>query len=348
MKKTKKRIFAYTPQPIQKFWPTLVVLLLFSSMIFAVLSFMVWQGWIFDSFANSGPFLAMMSPFICFSLFRDKQHIFKFPFWIQRHLIDPKLTLDLKELALRSSDAIVLDYKEIQTLWWQAKQHALLLELNSHETPQWFHVNFGHIFNQDEFFRINLKPTDKLIGQQVLVYYLARSHQIFQIYQLNPQDDLSTVHAYVDAAQVANIHFDRIPTRLILDLPKVTSIEATRSDDHQGHLLKITTSYGQVYHISSQTPHFDKLELALARLINFMRYRKFKQQLNVQQTTLTTRHPLFHRHVTYGIVIALFFGGAILLQDGSILLLGLLWVYCYTKSIKSFNASPWIEEGELK
>ncbi len=348
MKKIKKRIFEYTPQPIQKFWLTLGILLLLSGAIFVLLSFMTWQGWLFDSLARSWPYLAMISPCICYALFRNKQHIFKFPFWIQRHLIDPKLALDLKDLAVRSSDAIILDHKQIKTPWWQSQQHALLLELNPHETPQWFHVNFGQIFNPHEFLNLDLKPTDKLIGQQVLVYYLARSHQIFQIYQLNPTDDLSTVGAYVDAAQIANIRFDKIPTRLILDLPKVTCVEAFRSDGHQGHFLKMTTSYAQVYQISSQTPYFDKLELALAGFIDFMRYRKFKHNPNLQQTVLTIRHPLFYRSAVYWILIVILCIAAAVLQDGAILLFGLLLIYFYINSIRRFKASPWIEEGELK
>jgi hypothetical protein len=348
MKKIKKRIFEYTSQPIQKFWLTLGILLLLSGGIFVLLSFMAWQGWFFDSLAISWPYLAIISPCICYALFRNTQHIFKFPFWIQRHLIDPKLALDLKDLALRSSDAIILDHKQIKTPWWQAQRHALLLELKPHETPQWFQVNFGQIFNQHEFLNLNLKPTDKLIGQQVLVYYLARSHQIFQIYQLHPPDDLSTVDAYMNTAQIANIHFEKIPTRLILDLPKVTCVEVVRSNDHQGHLLKITTSYAQVYQISSQTPHFDKLELALARLVDFMRYRNFKHNPTLQQTVLTTRHPLFYRTVVYWILIVILFIGAVLLQNGVILLFGLLWIYLYINSIRSFNASPWIEESEFE
>lgn len=347
MKKTKKRIFAYTAQPIEKLGLTFVILLLFTSLIFVLLSLTIWQEWDILRIDHIG-IRIVISVCLCLALFRDKQHFFKFPFWIQRHLINTKLALDLNELALRSSDAIVRDYQEIKTPWWQAKKYVLLLELNPHEKPQWFEVNFAHIFNQHEFLKLDLKPTAQLIGQQVLLYYLARSHQIIQLYQLHPKHDLSTAHAYVNAVHIANIHFEQIPTRLMLDLPKVVRIEAMRRNDCPVHVLKLTTSYGQVYHISAQTAHFDKLELALARLIDFIRYRNFKQNSNIQHCVLTTTHPLCYRHIVFVIIIALLLFVAVFFKDLSMLLFGVLCIYVYSNTVRNFNASPWLENEEFK
>lgn len=344
----KKRIFDYTPQPIEKMLLTFTLLIMLSALLFIFFSLLAWQGWVFESFQSSKIYLLIISPILVLSIFFNKSDIFKFPFFIQQHLIDAKLAQDLKELALRSSDAVIIDYKSIETHWWQAKQHALRLKISPHHDAHWFKVNLDHVFNHEYFLNINVELNEQLLGQQVKIYYLARSRQIVQIYQIHPADDLSEVKACINISNNGKIIFQKIPTRLVLDLVKVTQVEALRSEDISGHILKLSTHYGKQYQVSSRNKHFDQLELALAALIEFVDYRKFKQQHAIQHMLISKKHPFLYRNILIIIVIIILIICAIVFKNWGMAIISIVLIYLYDKRIKISKASPFIEEDEFK
>lgn len=344
----KKRIFAYAPQPIIHPWKALALILMCSVLVFITGSLLAWQGILFTSFETSWRYLLVISPLLVIAFFRDKAQQLKFPFFLQQHLIDPKLTVDLKELALRSSDAMILDYRHVRDHWWQGKQQQLLLKLNEYEHAKWFKVDLNQVFNSTLFLHIHVEMNQAIIGQQIWIHYLARSRTIVQMYAQDHFYDFHQMKNYFATPYTGHMYFDQIPTRLILDLPYLSEIQVIREDDQKSYLLKLKTSYGMSYKISSQVRHFDKLELALASLIDFVVYRNFKHKPNMHYALLTNKHPQRVTRILLCLVIISFFLIAFIFRDWFFGCSGIGLIYLLYRNIQHYRTSPFIEDTDLQ
>ncbi|UIJ76204.1 MULTISPECIES: hypothetical protein [Acinetobacter] len=345
--KIKKRIFTYKPQPILHPCKALAVIFMFVVLLFSIALLLAWQGILFTSWQSNWQFLFLMSALFVISIFRDKSQRIKFPFWIQQHLIDPKLALDLKEHALRSSDAVIVDYREVREHWWQGKQQQLLLKLNELEEAKWFSVDLHQVFASTLFLNIHVQLNSALIGQQIWVHYLARTRTIVQLYAHDQLDDFHQMKNYFAMPYTGNIYFEQIPTRLTLDLPYLSEIHAVREEDQPGYLLKLKTSYGQSYRISSQARHFDKLELALSSAIDFIPYRNFKHQPTMQSALLTKRHPQRVTSLLLCIIAISVFIIAFLFKAWFWACVAVGCLYLLYRNIQHYRTSPFIEDPDV-
>ena len=344
----KKQIFAYAPQPIIHPWKALAFILMCSVLVFMIGSLLAWQGILFQSFETSWRYLLVSSPFLVIALFGDKAQRLKFPVLLQKYLINPKLAMDLKEQALRSSDAIILDYRHIRAHWWQGKQQQLLLKLHEHEDAKWFNIDLNQVFNNTVFLTsLHVKLNQAIIGQHIWVHYLARSRTIVQLYAQDHFDDFHQMKDYFSMPYTGHLVFHQIPTQLMLDIPYLSEIQAIREQDQKGYLLKLKTSYGKTYSISSLARHFDKLELALSGLIDFIAYRNFKQHPEIQQARISKQHPKRIPRLLLGLTIFGTLVAAILFQDWIFFYLGFVLIYLLIRNIRHYKTSPFIEDADL-
>ena len=144
----KQRIHRYTTQPVTRLGATLVALLLGSGVVFAFGCVLAWQDILFTGLEQYWILLLLISFILVFGLSYDRKQYFKFPFLIQQHLIDSKLAQDIRERALRSSDATIMGQRQTHTTPLR-KQQQLLLKINDHEAPQWFNVDLNQLFNTE-------------------------------------------------------------------------------------------------------------------------------------------------------------------------------------------------------
>lgn len=301
----KQRIHRYTPQPVTRPGVTLTALLLCSGVVFAFGCVLAWQDILFSGLKQYWLLLLLISFILVFGLSYDRKQYFKFPFLIQQYLIDSKLAQDIHERALRSSDATIMGQRQIHTTRLR-KQQQLLLKINNHEAPQWFNVDLNQVFNTEPYLDIQVQPSDALIGQKVLVYYLMRTRWIVQIYAHDGNHNFQHLQYYIATPIRGRIYFDYIPSRLMLDLPRIVHIQASREEGSSSYTLKLSTHYGKHYRVSCKAAHFDKLELGLANLIDFLHYREFKHHPTIQQAVISRNHPFVYRSLlNYTLVAAL-------------------------------------------
>ncbi|ATO18649.1 hypothetical protein BS636_02710 [Acinetobacter sp. LoGeW2-3] len=338
----KQRIHRYTPQPVTRPVAALAALLLCSGGLFALGCVLAWQGILFHPLEQYWILLLLISFILVLSVSYDWKQYFKFPFLIQQYLIDSKLAQDIRERALRSSDATIMGQRQIHTTRLH-KQQQLLLKLNDHETPQWFNVDLNQVFNTEPYLDIHVRPSDALIGQQVLVYYLMRTRWIVQLYAYDGDQNFQHLQHYIATPIRGRIYFDHIPSRLMLDLPRVAHIQASREDDSPSYTLKLSTNYGKYYRVSCKAAHFDKLELALANLIDFLRYRDFKHHPEIRQAVISKHHPFLYRNLLNYMLIAALLLFAATTADWQLALLSLVVACLRGMSIQQHKQSPFIE-----
>jgi hypothetical protein len=125
----KQRIHHYTPQPVTRLGATLVALLLGSGVVFAFGCVLAWQDILFTGLEQYWILLLLISFILVFGLSYDQKQYFRFPFLIQQYLIDSRLAQDIRERALRSSDATIMGQRQIHTTRL-GKQQQLLLKIN--------------------------------------------------------------------------------------------------------------------------------------------------------------------------------------------------------------------------
>ncbi|MEB5929810.1 hypothetical protein [Acinetobacter schindleri] len=338
----KQRIHHYTPQPVTRLGATLVALLLGSGVVFAFGCVLAWQDILFTGLEQYWILLLLISFILVFGLSYDQKQYFRFPFLIQQYLIDSRLAQDIRERALRSSDATIMGQRQIHTTRL-GKQQQLLLKINDHEAPQWFNVDLNQLFNTESYLDIHVQPSYALIGQQVLVYYLRRTRWIVQLYAHDGDQNFQHLQYYIATPLRGRIYFDHIPSRLMLDLPRIVHIQASREDDSPTYTLKLSTNYGKYYRVSCKAMHFDKLELALANLIDFLRYREFKHHPDIQQAVISRSHPFLYRNLlNYTLIAALLLMAAIT-TTWQLALLSLALAYFLGMKIQQQKQSPFIE-----
>lgn len=308
----KKRIFNYTPQPIIRPVQALLVLVAVAMLIFVLLYALThFQVVIPQQNMPHTPLLVTISAVCALILFIDAEQRLKFPFFIQRYLIHPKLAHDLTQLALRSSDAVIVGHRKIRAHWWQRRQQQLQLKLHHSQQAEWFSCALHQVFNTRHFSRLKVHATDELIGQEVFIYYLAQSRHIVQIVSAARDDDFEYIQRYINTPYAQSVYLHRIPTQLMQDINQITKIEAVRRLDEHGFHLNITTLHGNRYDILSKAKRFDLLEQALSPMIDFVAYRQFKHSPQMRQQIISTVHPQRYRRVwpylVYGIVLLVAF-----------------------------------------
>lgn len=341
----KKRIFDYTPQPIIRPVQAVLVLLAAASLIFGLLyALSNFQVFIPHQNLPNIPLLLGISLICAIVLFIDPEQRLKFPFFIQRQLIDPKLAHDLRYLSLRSSDAVIVGHRRIREHWWQRPQQQLQLKLHDAQQAQWFSCALHQVFNTRHFSRLHVRATDELIGQAVMIHYLAKSRHIVQIASAANDDNFEYIQRYVDAPYAQYIRLHRIPTRLMQDLNQIESIQAFRKDDGSCFHLDITTLHGNRYDILSSAKRFDLLEQVLSPLIDFVAYRQFKHNPKLRQQLISATQPLRYRrlwpYLLYGIVLLVAF------QLHWLAGIVALCVICYLyRTVHQQNDPPFIVES---
>ncbi|WP_157883275.1 hypothetical protein [Acinetobacter sp. NCu2D-2] len=251
--------------------------------------------------------------------------------------------MDLKNVALRSSDGKILNFRTQKSAFWRPAQTQLLIQCHDLAEPIWFNIDLTHVFSTQYFRQIEVEANPKLIGQQVHFYYLAASKCIIQMYSQSQNNDFSILKRYLEQPYAHQVIIEQIPTRLIQDLPNIIRIEAVR--DHQKSFdLKLRTSYGHIYQVQSSAKAFDQLELALASLLDFVSYRRFKQNLDIKHSIVSKPHPYRYRNlIIYSLLLIL---PILSVVTGNwlfvILAIGIYWFYIKT-SIQQ-QVPPFISE----
>lgn len=344
----KKRIYDYTLQPIRRPWLCLGLILVASILVFAVLTLLSWRDLLFSPWNENWQFLIFMSPALVLGLILDKTNHIKFPFLIQQYLIAPKLRQDLKELALRSSDGVILNYRHRKNCFGLRQETEFQIRIHSEQVPIWFKADLKQLFNTEKFIDFQIQPSEQLIGQSVMLYYLARSRRIVQIYALSDLNDFEEMKFSLPSPYTGKVKIDRIPTRLLLDLIYIRRIQAIREKNVEPYHLYLYTSYGHHYKVQSNAKHFKHLELALANLIEFLPYRKFKHDPSILNMNISKPNPFFYKNLVLILFMLAVISYTIFSQKLWLILLCILAISLVWHDLRRFRHSPFIEEGELK
>lgn len=344
----KKRISNYTLQPIRRPWRCLGFILLANILVFAVLTLLSWRGLLFFPWNENWQFLLFMSPALVLGLILDKTNRIKFPFFIQQYLIDPKLRQDLKELSLRSSDGVIINYRHRKRYFGLKQETEFQIQTHLEQDSIWFQADLKQLFNTEKFIDFQIQPSEQLIGQKVILYYLARSRQIVQIYALSDLNDFAEMKFSMPNPYTGKVNIDRIPSRLLLDLIYIRQIQAIREQNRETYSLYLQTSYGHFYKVYSNAKNFKHLELALANLIEFVPYRKFKHDHSILNMNISKPNPFFYRNLVLILFMLSVISYTIFSQNIWLILLCILAISLVWHDLRRFRQSPFIEENELK
>lgn len=96
--KLKQKIHQMVPQPIVRPWLALAIFLLCALLVFILSSFI--QSELFIDLQNTPVLHILFSLCVPLTLFYDRGINLKFPFFIQKYLIDPQLAQDIAEQKL--------------------------------------------------------------------------------------------------------------------------------------------------------------------------------------------------------------------------------------------------------
>lgn len=194
---------------------------------------------------------------------------FKFPYFIQKYLIDPKLRHDLEDNHPKMmNNAYIL---EIQPS--SKSTYALLLQSADLIEPEWFHVNLNLMFPKLYFFNaITLK--DSCLGQEVNIEYLPESKVILSIIASEIEANFNMLDEPFFCAIAQELQ--QIPSQFLLDFPNIQSVAVERPH-HQPHIHQLVCRTAKRTHYIPSTTHgFQQLELALTSKINVEKYQIFK------------------------------------------------------------------------
>lgn len=256
-KKYRQRIHELCPKFIHR---PILTLLIF--MAFTLISLLILQSivWLFLPSHKQPPFIIMLlgSLHIIYPYFT----VNRWPWCLQKYVLEPKLVDDLQGLNLQHADASILDYR-VSKQWWHKRRVQLFLRLQHHTDGMWFYL--------PPDMAENILLNEKLLGQQVHVSYLAQSYYILQI-----MDAKSIQLNALKERLNAPFKYTQIPHRFLQDIPNIAKITAIRSSYHAIHQLKITTNYGYEYVFDASQPHFQQLLLSLGMHVDGLTYHCFK------------------------------------------------------------------------
>lgn len=209
--------------------------------------------------------------FLIYTFFTyDSDAGFKFPYFIQKYLIDPKLRNDLEDNHPQMMmHAYIL---EIQPS--SKSTYALLLQSADLAEPEWFHVNLNLMFPKLYFFQ-SIIMKDSCLGQEINIEYLPKSKVILNIIASEIEDDFSHLN-HDDFFCAVPKEIQQIPSQFLLDFQHIQSIAVERPH-HQPHLHQLVCRSAQhTHYIPSTSKGFAQLEAALVKKIDLDKYNAFK------------------------------------------------------------------------
>lgn len=224
-------------------------------------------------------FMILFAIYILFTY--DSYTGFKFPYFIQKYLIDPKLRSDLESHYPKTiQHAYIL---EIQAS--SASTHALLLQSPELAEPEWFYVNLNLMFPKLYFFHL-IQIEQSCIGQAIDIEYLPESKVILKLYASELETDFSTIDGSPFFCAVPK-SLNRIPSEFLLDFLNIQDIYAERVQDGDLSFNLLCKTKHKTYCIASSSKGFAQLELAFSTKINMKKYEQFKCDLQQQRTFIS-------------------------------------------------------------
>ena len=205
----------------------------------------------------------------------DSYSGFKFPYFIQKYLIDPKLRHDLEDNVTTTLEhAYILDIQPSSK-----STYALLLQSVDSTEPEWFQVNLNLMFPKMYYFQL-IKMQESCIGQEINIEYLPESKVILKLCASQIEDDFSNLDSAPFFCPVPKV-LTHIPSQFLLDFQKIDKIYVERNLPNIQHYNLLCTVEDKVYSIPSSTKGFRQLELALANKIKLDKYSNFKNNFNL-------------------------------------------------------------------
>ena len=221
--------------------------------------------------------------FVMYAFFTyDSYSGFKFPYIIQKYLIDPKLRHDLEDnIATTLEHAYILDLQPSSK-----STYALLLQSVDLAEPEWFQVNLNLMFPKLYFFEM-IKMQESCIGQEINIEYLPQSKVILKLCASNLEDDFSNMDNAPFFCPVPK-QLDRIPSQFLLDFQKIETIYAERDGVNPQHYHLLCKIADKVYSIPSSSKGFNQLEMALGSKIKWSIYHDFQQDPKTMYAKLSS------------------------------------------------------------
>lgn len=219
--------------------------------------------------------------FIIYTLFTyDSYAGFKFPYFIQKYLIDQNLRHDLED-----NHSLSLKNAKILDLQLSSKSvYALLIESDATEKPEWYYVNLNLMFPKLYFFSL-IKLESSCIGQHIDFEYLPASKVILKMSASDIETDFSNLDGTPFFCAVPKT-LQRIPSQFLLDFQHITALSVVRDTNSTGYQLICKTPV-KSYAIASSTKGFRHLELALSNKINWNTYHQFKNDQNLIEKNIS-------------------------------------------------------------
>lgn len=219
--------------------------------------------------------------FVIYTFFTyDSYAGFKFPYFIQKYLIDQNLRHDLEDnLPVQMRNAKIL---EIQLS--SKSIYALKLASDDLRDPEWFYVNLNLMFPKLYFFYL-IKLENSCIGQTIDFEYLPESKVILNLCASDLETDFSTINGSPFFCAVPKT-LKQIPSQFLLDFLKISSINVKRLADTIDYELICKTA-NHTHHIKNTTQGFSQLEQALADRIDWSKYDTFKTQPSINESNIS-------------------------------------------------------------
>lgn len=211
--------------------------------------------------------------FLIYVLFTyDTDTGFKFPYFIQKYLIDPKLRADLEHSQPKfMKHAYILDIQATSK-----STYALLLQSPELVEPEWFHVNLNLMYPKLYFFQ-PIQLQDSCVGQDINIEYLSESKIILNLCASEIETDFSMLEStpFFCAAPKT---LQRIPSQFLLDFHTFENIQLAKHPSQTDIFYLVFKTATNTYHIPSNIKGIEQLELAISKKINWSIYQQFKQQ----------------------------------------------------------------------
>lgn len=211
--------------------------------------------------------------FIIYTLLTyDADTGFKFPYFIQKYLIDPKLRADLERSQPQyMRHAYILDIQASSK-----STYALLLQSPELVEPEWFQVNLNLMFPKLYFFQ-PIEMQNSCLGQDIDIEYLAESKIILNLCASEIETDFSMLKNTPFFCAIPKT-LARIPSQFLLDFHTIQNITVEHHPAQTDSYQMICKTPKKTYLIPSNIKGFEQLEIALSNKINWTTYNAFKQQ----------------------------------------------------------------------
>ena len=204
----------------------------------------------------------------------DSHTGFKFPYFMQKYLIDPKLRLDLEfNQPTHISHAHILDIQPSSK-----STYALLLQSKDLTEPEWFQVNLNLMFPKLYFFHF-IQLEQSCIGQNINIEYLPQSKVILKMTADKIEDDFSSLDCPPFLCVISK-SLKKIPSQFLLSFNHIQQIHVERESSNTLAYNLICITPEETYTIASSTTGFRQLELALSSKINWTKYKTFMSQVD--------------------------------------------------------------------